>query len=72
MKISKYAPTAPPRVIAKSETERLCALMFSIILQNFNMVGHVTREEIVKTELLTDGWTDGRTHDPFYKVISRR
>ena len=38
-----------------------------IILQRFNSVGHVIREEIEKTELLTDG----RTPDHFIR-LSRR
>ena len=83
MKISKGAPhSAPWREIAKTGTKRLCAPMFSITLQSFNFakfkVGHVIREDIEKTELLTDertggrmyGQTDGRTPDPFYRVIS--
>ena len=31
------------------------------ILQSFNLVGQVIREEIEKAEFLTDGWKDGRT-----------
>ena len=43
------------------------------ILQRFNLVGHVIRGGDRKNpELLTDGWTDGRTPDPFYKVILER
>ena len=33
--------------IAKSETERLCAPMSFIILQSFNLVGHVILEELI-------------------------
>ena len=59
----------PWEEIAKSGPERLCAPMSSIILQSFNLVGHIMREEIQKTELLTDGWTDGH---PTYSIRSFR
>ena len=59
---------APWEEIANSGTEQLCAPMSSITLRSFNLVGHVIREEIEKTELITDG----RTSDPFYKIISGR
>ena len=47
MKISDGAPhSAPWEEIEKSRTERLCAPMSSIILQSFNLVGHIIMEEI--------------------------
>ena len=68
----EYFKSAPPQrlleEIVKSGTERLCALISSIILQSFNSVGHVIKEEKGKTELLADG----RTSNPFYEVISEK
>ena len=61
--------SAPWEEFEKSGAERLCAPMSGINLQSSNLVGHVIREEI-KTELVTDGWTDG--HPTNFIMSSRR
>ena len=55
-------PTASPGWKSKNQGLSDCAhqCLHSIILQSFNLVGHVMKEEIEKTKLLTDGWTDIR------------
>ena len=69
MKISKNAPPHRPwEEIAKSGTELLCTPTSSIILQSFNLVGHVIKEEIEKTVL--NRRTDG--HPTHFIRSSRR
>ena len=53
LKISRGAPPQRPwEEIAKSGTMRLCAPMSRIIMQSFNIVGHVISGD--ETELFTD------------------
>ena len=46
IEIEDFKSRAPCEEISKSGTERLCTPMFSIILRNFNSVGHVMMEEV--------------------------
>ena len=46
IEIEAFKRHAPREEIAKSENERLCAPISRFILQSFNLVGHVLREEI--------------------------
>ena len=46
-KVSRGAPPQRPwKKIAKYGTEQLCAPLSSIILQSFNLIGHVIGKEI--------------------------
>ena len=68
MKIQRGAP--PQRLLRVNGKISDCA--HQCLVSFCEVSTSSVRKQLEKNRLVTDGWTDGRTSDPFYNIISER